>query len=92
MEVEELAKPAVLPTVLADLMAGGKKPDPADKKAPEPEKLGGSYGFGDRIGDSISLEVNQVTISIQPLGVKKTTTKGPWTCPKLQVSSHGNYY
>lgn len=45
----------------------------------------GSYGLLDRIGDNITLEVNRIYITFQPMGKFKTRRIGPWTPPAISI-------
>ena len=45
----------------------------------------GSYGFGDRIVDNLTIEIEKVEINFRTCGKFKTHRIGPWTPPQLQI-------
>jgi len=51
----------------------------------EKAKKKGSYGLIERIQDNITLDINRVYITFQPMGNLKTRKVGPWTPPAISV-------
>ena len=44
------------------------------------------YGLMDRIADNLSVEINRLYLTFQPLGKFKTRRTGPWTPPAIGVT------
>lgn len=55
------------------------------KSLVEKAKKSGSYGLIERIRDNITIDVNRVYITFQPMGKFKTRKIGPWTPPAISV-------
>jgi hypothetical protein len=51
----------------------------------EKAKKSGSYGLIERIRDNITLDINRVYVTFQPMGRFKTRRIGPWTPPAISV-------
>lgn len=50
--------------------------------APSAPRIRRSYGLQDRIGDGISVEINEVRIRVRTLGRRKCPKPGPWNPPE----------
>ncbi len=57
----------------------------AAKSFVEKAKKSGSYGLIERIRDNITLDINRVYVTFQPMGRFKTRRIGPWTPPAISV-------
>ncbi len=51
----------------------------------EQAKNYGSYGLIERIRDNITIDVNRVYVTFQPMGKFKTRKTGPWTPPAISL-------
>ena len=51
----------------------------------EQAKKSGSYGLIERIRDNITIDINRVYITFQPMGRFKTRKIGPWTPPAINL-------
>jgi hypothetical protein len=55
-------------------------------------KTGSSYGYMDRIIDSISFEINRLLVAYATLGKLKAKKMGPWTPPVMLAEFCGNRF
>jgi hypothetical protein len=51
----------------------------------EAKKKSKSYGLIDRIRDNITIDINRMYITFQPMGKFKTRKIGPWTPPAINI-------
>lgn len=77
VDLEEPAEFVAPTAILEELMQKLKAKEGAKKKM---------YGFGDRIGDGIRVEIGSLRISVGMQGAHKTAEIGQWTPPTLRIN------
>jgi hypothetical protein len=77
-------------TAKSNLLSQGSSPSKATSKDKKDKPT--KYGFLDRVGDSLSFEINRVSLAFTTLGKIKTVEIGLWTPPVLLVELLGSRF
>ena len=66
---------------------GASSEQSANQTKPTPKRQ--QYGLLHRITDNLSVRINKIHVSFQPLGKFKTRRVGKWTPPGVEVELNG---